>query len=113
MTCERGIKQESLIKDTAVDVETFNFLFSNLTSMLLGVSTPLSGSPGCSAGKESACSAGHSNWIPGSGRSTGVGIGYPLQYYSSSLVAQAVKNLPVVWETWVQSLGQEDPLEKG
>jgi len=28
-------------------------------------------------------------------------------------VAQAEKNLPAVWETWVQSLGQEDPLEKG
>jgi len=24
-----------------------------------------------------------------------------------------VKNLPAMWETWVQSLGQEDPLEKG
>ena len=31
----------------------------------------------------------------------------------ASLVAQKVKNLPAVWETWVQSLGQEDPLEKG
>ena len=30
-----------------------------------------------------------------------------------SLVAQMVKNLPAVWKTWVQSLGQEDPLEKG
>ena len=30
-----------------------------------------------------------------------------------SLVAQRVKNLPVVQETWVQSLGWEDPLEKG
>ena len=29
------------------------------------------------------------------------------------LVAQTVKNLPVMWETWVQSLGGEDPLEKG
>ena len=29
-----------------------------------------------------------------------------------SLVAQMVKNLPAIWETWVQSLGQEDPLEK-
>ena len=28
-------------------------------------------------------------------------------------MAQLVKNLPVMWETWVQSLGQEDPLEKG
>ena len=30
----------------------------------------------------------------------------------ASLVAQMVKNLPPVWETWVRSLGQEDPLEK-
>ena len=29
-----------------------------------------------------------------------------------SLVTQTVKNLPAVWEIWVQSLGQEDPLEK-
>ena len=32
-------------------------------------------------------------------------------YYS--LVAQLIKNLPAMWETWVQSLGLEDPLEKG
>ena len=51
--------------------------------------------------------------IPGSGRSAGEGIGYPLQYSRASLVAQLVKNLPVVQETWVQSLGWEDPLEKG
>ena len=50
--------------------------------------------------------------IPGSGRSAGEGIGYPLQYSWVSLVAQLVKNLPAVWETWVWSLGQEDPLEK-
>ena len=31
----------------------------------------------------------------------------------ASLVAQTVKNLPVMWETWVQSLGWEDPLEEG
>ena len=31
----------------------------------------------------------------------------------ASLVAQMVKNLPVMWETWVQSLGCEDPLEEG
>ena len=41
------------------------------------------------------------------------GIGYPLQYSWASLVAQLVKNLPAVQETWVQSLGWEDPLEKG
>ena len=51
--------------------------------------------------------------IPGSGISTGEGIGYPLQYSWASLVAQLVKNLPAVWETWVCSLGWEDPLEKG
>ena len=51
--------------------------------------------------------------IPGSGRSPGEGIGYSLQYSWASLVAQTVKNLPAVWETWVQSLGWEDPLEEG
>ena len=39
--------------------------------------------------------------------------GYPLQYSWASLVAQLVKNLPAMWETWVQSLSREDPLEKG
>ena len=34
-------------------------------------------------------------------------------YTKASLVAQMVKNLPVMQETWVQSLSQEDPLEKG
>ena len=51
--------------------------------------------------------------IPGSGRSAGEGIGYPLQYSRASLVAQLVKNLPAIWETWFPSLGWEDPLEKG
>ena len=51
--------------------------------------------------------------IPGLGRSTGEGIGYPLQYSWAYLVAQMVKNQPAMQETWVQSLGWEDPLEKG
>ena len=51
--------------------------------------------------------------IPGSGRSTGEGIGYPLQYSWTSLVAQLVKNPPAMQETWVRSLGWEDTLEKG
>ena len=38
---------------------------------------------------------------------------YPLQNSWASLVAQLVKNLPAVRETWVQSLGWGDPLEKG
>ena len=51
--------------------------------------------------------------IPGSGRAAGEGIGYPLQYFWASLVAQLVKNPPAIWETWVQSLDWEGPLEKG
>ena len=51
--------------------------------------------------------------IPGSGRSDGEGIGYPLLYSWAALVVQLVKNLPAMRETWVQSLGWEDPLEKG
>ena len=66
-----------------------------------------------SVGKESACSAGDPGSIPGSGRSAEEGMGYPLQYSWASLVAQPVKNLPIMWEIWVQSLGWEDPLEKG
>ena len=51
--------------------------------------------------------------MPGWGRSTGKGIGYPLQYSWASLMTQLVKNLPAMPETWVRSLGWEDPLEKG
>ena len=51
--------------------------------------------------KESACIARDPSLIPGSGKSTGEGIGYPLQYSWTSLVAQLVKNLPAMWETWV------------
>ena len=66
-----------------------------------------------SVGKESACNAGDPGSIPGSGRSIGEGIGYPLQYSWAYLVAQLVKNPPAMWETCIQSLGWEDPLEKG
>ena len=75
--------------------------------------------------------------IPGLGRSPGDGKDYPLQYsglensmdcivhrvakiqtrlsdfHRTSLIAQVVKNLPVMQEISVQSLGWEDPLEKG
>ena len=61
------------------------------------------GFPGSSAGKESACNAGNPCSIPGSGRSPGEGIGYPLQYSWASLMAQMVKNLPAMRETWVLS----------
>ena len=71
------------------------------------------GFPDSSVGKESACNAGDLGLIPGFGRSTGEGIGYPLQYSWASLVAQLVKKLPAMWEIWVRSLGWKDPLEKG
>ena len=65
------------------------------------------GFPDSSVGRESPGS------IPGSGRSTEEGKGYPLQYSWASLVAQVVKNQPAMRETWVPSLSWEDPLEKG
>ena len=71
------------------------------------------GFPGGLDSKESACNEGDLGSIPGLGRSAGEGIGYPLQYSWVSLVAQLVKNLPAMRETWVQSLGWEDLLEKG
>ena len=61
------------------------------------------GFPGSSAGKESACNAGDPGSISGSGRSPGERIGYPLKYSWAILVTQ----------TWVPSLGWEDPLEEG
>ena len=73
------------------------------------------GFPASSVDKESTCNAGDSSSIPGLGRSPGegIGIGYPLQYSWAFLVAQLVNNPPAMWETWVRSLGGEDPLEKG
>ena len=71
------------------------------------------GFPGGSAGKETPCNAGDPGSIPGSGRSPGEGIGYPLQYSWASLVAQLVKILPAMQKTWVRSLGWGEPLEEG
>ena len=51
--------------------------------------------------------------IPGLGRSTGEGNGYPLQSSMTSLMAQLVKNLPAMRETWIRSLGWDNPLEMG
>ena len=70
------------------------------------------GFPGTSVGKESACNAGDPSLISGLGRSAGEGIGFPLQDSWASFVGQLVKNPLAMWETWVRSLGWEDPLEK-
>ena len=73
----------------------------------------MDGFPDSSVGKESSCNAEDPGSIPGSKRSAGEGIGYPLQYSWASLVAQLVKNSPAMQETPVQFLSQEDLLEKG
>ena len=78
----------------------------------MGISSLHLGFPDSSVGKEFTCNAGDPSSIPGLGRSTGEGIGYPFQCSWASLVAQLVENLPAVQETWVQSLGWEDPLEE-
>ena len=59
------------------------------------------GFPGSSAGEESACNLGDTSSIPGLGRSSGEGIGFPFQYPWGSLVAQLVKNLPAMCETLI------------
>ena len=71
-----------------------NALFNYLTYLECG-----------SVGKEFACNVGDPGSTPGLKRSPAEGIGYPLQYSWASLVAQMVKNMPAMWETWVQSLG--------
>ena len=93
---------------------SFNHLSLNFLIYYMKLIIPTFQSfPDSSVGKESACNTGDPSSIPRSGRSAGEGIGYPLQYSWASLVAQLVKNSPAVRETWVRSLGWEDPLEKG
>ena len=72
----------------------------------------LRGFPDSSAGEESPCNSGDPGLIPRWGSSLGKGIGYPLQYSWASLVAQMVKNPPVMRESWVRSLGWKDTLEE-
>ena len=62
----------------------------------MGIKT---GFPDSSVGKESACNTEDPGSIPGSRRSPGEGIGYPLQYSWASLLAQLVKNPPAMRET--------------
>ena len=81
--------------------------------LILSPTHPSSGFPDSSVDKESAYNAGDPGSIPGSGRSAGEGTGYPFQYFGASLVARLAKNPSAMWETWVRSLGWEDPLEKG
>ena len=87
-----------------------------VNSLKMGSQITIPGSsvfPNSSTGKESACNTRDPGSIPGLGRSLGKGIGYPLQYSWASLMAQMIRNLTAMRETWVQSLGWEDPLEEG
>ena len=59
------------------------------------------GFPGSSVGKQSACNAEDPSLIPGSGRSAGEGVGYPLQCSWASLAAQLVKNPLAMQDPWV------------
>ena len=59
-----------------------------------------------------SANSGEEGSILGLRKFPGDGIGYLLQYSQASLMAQTVKNLPAMQETWVRSLGREDPLEK-
>ena len=95
----------------AIHVSSLEKYLSSLLPYLNWVVLSL-GLLGSSVGKESTCNAGASGSIPGSGRSLGEGIGYPLQYSWASLVAQLVKSLSAMCKTWVQPLAWEDSLEK-
>ena len=103
-----------------MNLRSCKYLFETWFSIILSIYSGVElldlmlilGFPGSSAGKESACNARDPCSIPGLERSPGEGIGYPLQYSWAFLVAQTVKNLPTVQETWIRFLGWEDPLEE-
>ena len=99
-------------------IEKFkNFPFKRRTCNTLKLhkiqSSVSTNTAGSSAGKESTCSAGVP-WFKQPGQKDPLEKrGYPLQYSWAPLVAQLAKNPPATRQTWVQSLGWEDPLEKG
>ena len=110
---------QRVVHDLATEQQKIDKIFTILKSKIINGFQEISisfiwGFPHSSVGKEYACkeSTRDPSLIPGSGRSAGKGIGPPIQYSWTSLVAQLVKNLPTMWETWVWSLGEKDPLEK-
>ena len=60
--------------------------------------------PHSSFGKECICNSGEPSLTPKLERSTGEGIGYPVQYFGASIVAQMVKKPSAMWKTWVNPL---------
>ncbi|KAB0342111.1 hypothetical protein FD754_019037 [Muntiacus muntjak] len=71
--------------------------WSGLHALLQGIFLTQESNPGLPHCRQTLY---YPDWIPGSRRSPGEGIGYPLQYSWASLVAQLVKNLPATQETW-------------
>ena len=92
----------------AIKINENSSSVNNQSTRNLGASFPSS-----SADKESICNAVDPGLIPGSERSSGEGIGYPLKYSWVSVVSQLVKNPPAIWEAYFPSLGWEDSLKKG
>ena len=100
----KSLAVNSFRKISYIADSLFTFCISSQTS-LIPFSIPINyygpQFPDSSVGKESTCKAGDPDSIPRLGRSTGEGIGYPCQYSWASLVAQLVKDLPAMRETWV------------
>ena len=89
-----GILQATILEWVAYPLSRGSFQTRNQTTVF------------CIAGKFLA-HAGDPGLIPRSGRSSGEGIGYPFQCSWTSLVAQLVKNLTVMWEAWVGKIPGE------
>ena len=104
-------------KEQNVSTKTIKLLEENISTnhcdLDLGIGfLDMMGFSGSSAGKEPTCNAGDPSSIPGLGKSAREVTGYPLQYSWASLVAQLVKNLPAMQETWLQPLIWEDTLKE-
>ena len=115
-----GFPHSSVGKESAWNAGDPGSIFESERSTGEGIGSPLQYSWASlvaqmekNPGDLHSCNAGYLGLILGSGRSAGEGIGYPFQYSWASLVAQMVKNPLIMQETWVRSLGWEDPLEKG
>ena len=104
---ENGFHQEDPLKEgmaTYSIILAWRINFPQQRQLLLGF-------PHSSVVKASACNAGDTSSIPGSGRSPGEGIGYPLQYSWAFLLVQTLKNLPANAgdlrdPSWIPALGR-------
>ena len=99
--------------DLVMDREAWRAAIHEVAKSRTRLSNWTNWTEGNSSDKGSTCNAEDPSLIPGLGRSSREGIGYPLQCSWASLVAQLVKNPPAMWESWVPSLGWKEPLEKG